>query len=60
MNTLAELSPKLRQSVLLIKEKAAVGATADYADELAAYAGLVRGTNAHNDFIQEAMGLSAA
>jgi hypothetical protein len=58
VNTLAELGPKLRQSVLLINEKTAAGATADDADELAAYAGLVRGTNAHNDFVQETIGTS--
>jgi hypothetical protein len=39
VNSLAELSPKLRQAVLLIKDKEAAGATYEDAETLARYAG---------------------
>jgi hypothetical protein len=55
VNTLAELSPRLRQAVLLIKCKEASGATVDDAEVLAAYARLTRGTNAFNEFVQDAI-----
>jgi hypothetical protein len=54
VNSLAELSPKLRQSVLLIKDKVPAGTTVEDAEILALYGGLIRGTNAYNDFIQRA------
>jgi hypothetical protein len=52
---LKQLSPKLRQAALLIKEKEAHGATTDDAEVLATYKGLIRGTNEYNDFIAEAI-----
>jgi hypothetical protein len=55
VNTLNELSPKLRQAVLLIKDKVGSGATIDDAEVLAMYAGHVRATTGFNDFVQEAM-----
>jgi len=55
VNVLAELPPKLRQSVMLIADKVASGATAEDAEALAAYRGLVRGTVGFNDFVQNAL-----
>jgi hypothetical protein len=55
VNTLNELSPKLRQNVLLIKDKVGSGATIDDAEVLAMYAGHVRATTGFNDFVQGAM-----
>jgi hypothetical protein len=55
VNTLQELSPKLRQSVLLIEDKVASGATTDDAETLAAYARLTRDTVAYNDFVAGAI-----
>lgn len=55
VNTLAELGPKLRQSVLLIKDKVAAGATAEDAETLAGYARLARGTNGFTSFVDAAM-----
>ena len=49
------LSQQLRQSVLLIKNKVASGATADDADTLARYAMLVPNTIAYGDFVTAAM-----
>jgi len=56
INTLNELSPKLRQAVLLMKEKVAAGATVEDADVLAGYARLPRGTNGFNAFVDQAVG----
>jgi hypothetical protein len=55
VNFIGELSDKLRRSVLLIKEKQASGATAEDAEELASYAGLLCGTNRFNSFVEGAM-----
>jgi hypothetical protein len=54
-NTLQEVTPKLRQNVLLIPNKVAAGTTFDDAETLAGYARLARGTNGFNAFIEEAM-----
>jgi hypothetical protein len=56
VNTLQDLGAKLRQNVLLIKDKVAEGATFEDAKKLAGYAGLARGPNGFNDFVQRAMG----
>lgn len=60
VNTLEELPPKLRQAVLLIKEKHGSGATAEDAETLAKYAGLrpdfAREDNEHSRFVRDAMG----
>ena len=56
VNVLAELPPKLRQSVLLIKDKAASGATMEDAEALAEYSGFVRGTTGFGDYVAEAVG----
>ena len=50
INTLAELSPLLRQNMLLVPEKVASGAIVDDAEELAKYERLARGTNGFLDF----------
>lgn len=62
VNFIGELPPKLRQSVLLIKEsvllikeKVPSGATADDAETLAGYAALVAGTVGFTDFVQGAV-----
>ena len=59
VNTLQELTPKLRQSVLLIPEKIPWGTTHDDAVTLAEYARLrpdpTRVDNPYNRFIDEAM-----
>ena len=52
-----ELPPKLRQSVLLIKDKEASGTSMEDAETLAGYARLARGTNGFNAFVDQAMGL---
>jgi hypothetical protein len=57
VNTLAELPVKLRQNVLLIKDKVAEGGTFEDAETLAGYAGLARGTNGYSDFVQRGMGM---
>jgi hypothetical protein len=54
-NTLGELSPLMRQNMLLVPEKVANGAIADDAEELAKYQGLLKGTNAFNDFVEKAI-----
>jgi hypothetical protein len=54
VNNLGELSPRLRQAVLLIKDKVASGTTVEDAETLASYARLLRGTNGFNDFVQGA------
>ncbi|MGA8902705.1 hypothetical protein [Bradyrhizobium sp.] len=56
VNFLDELTPKLRQSVLLIPQKIGCGATFDDAEALVSYAKLLRGTNEYNDFVHAAMG----
>jgi hypothetical protein len=55
INSLGELSPKLRQAVLLIKDKEASRATVEDAETLAGYARLARETNGFNAFVDEAM-----
>jgi hypothetical protein len=54
VNTLNELTPKLRQSVLLISDKEAAGATIEDAETLARYERLAPGTNGYNDYVQKA------
>jgi hypothetical protein len=39
----------------LVPEKMASGAIADDAEELAKYQGLLKGTNAFNDFVEKAI-----
>jgi hypothetical protein len=60
VNNLRELSPRLRQSVLLIEDKEPSRAGYEDAETLALYAGLrpdpLRAQNPYNDFIQAAMG----
>src|SRR6185437_14087279 len=56
VNFLGELPVKLRQSVLLIKDKVGSGATLDDAETLAGYAKRLRGTNEYNDFVHGVMG----
>jgi hypothetical protein len=55
VNFLSELSPKLRNSVLLIDEKIASGTTFEDAGVLADFARVPRGTNAFNSFVDQAM-----
>jgi len=55
VSTLAELSPKLRQNVLLIEEKVGRRATFDDAETLAKYAGWERATVGFSDFVKGAM-----
>jgi hypothetical protein len=50
-----ELSPLMRQNMLLVPEKVASGAIADDAEELAKYQGLLKGTNAFNNFVEKAI-----
>jgi hypothetical protein len=57
VRVLAELEPKLRQAVLTIKDKSAHNTTADDAETLAQYNGLIPGTTAHTDFVQRAIGI---
>jgi hypothetical protein len=52
VNSLAELTPKLRQSVLLINDKVACSTTGDDAETLALYAGMRRWTNKFNEYVQ--------
>lgn len=54
VNTLAELPPKLRQSVLLIENKVWSGTTVEDAETLARYARLTPGTVGFGDFVQAA------
>jgi hypothetical protein len=56
VNTLQELSPKLRQNALLINDKVARGATVEDAETLASYAGLAPATNGFHDFVTDAIG----
>jgi hypothetical protein len=56
VNALSELPAKLRQNVLLIKDKGVNGATYEDAQMLANYKGLVSHTVGHGDFIQDAIG----
>jgi hypothetical protein len=56
VNTLSELSPKLRQAVLLTKEKVPAGTTVEDAEVLAEYALLPSGTNGFNPFVDQAVG----
>ena len=50
----------LRDAVLLIKDKVPAGTTAEDAEALAAYSGLVRGTNGFNSFVEGAIGGATA
>jgi hypothetical protein len=52
---LSEQTPKLRNGVMLIKEKVASGTTFDDAEELANYQRLGKGTNAFLDFVANAV-----
>jgi hypothetical protein len=54
-NFLSELPPKIRQNVLLFDQKVASRARLEDAELLAEYSGLVKGTNAFNDFVGEAI-----
>ena len=56
VNTLAELPVKLRQNVLLIKDKVAAGTTLEDAGILAEYSGHPRGTKGFTDFVSTAIG----
>jgi len=60
VNSLSELSPRLRQAVLLNPDKIAAGATYEDAETLAAYRGLAPRTVGHKDFLAEAMEAGAA
>lgn len=59
VNYFGELSPKLRQGVLLIEDKVGSGTTYEDAETLAKYAGLrpdpTRQHNSYNEFIKEVM-----
>jgi hypothetical protein len=55
LNTIGEVPELLRQNLLLVSEKVASGAIADDAEELAKYQGLLKGTNAFNDFVGKAI-----
>jgi hypothetical protein len=55
VNSLAELPPKLRQNVLLIKDKVTSGTTFEDAETLAIYAGLVPRTTGFNDYVAGAI-----
>jgi hypothetical protein len=50
--------PKLRQALLLMKEKVAAGTTVEDAEVLATYAELARGTNGYNSFAEGAINAS--
>lgn len=52
VHRLSELTPGLRQTVLLIKDKVGDECTFEDAETLAAYRGLVPGTNAHTEFVE--------
>lgn len=52
VNFLSELEPKLRQNVLLIKDKTGSGCTYEDAETLASYSSLVPGTTAHTEYVQ--------
>jgi len=55
VNFLGELAPRLRNSVLLIKEKIGSGATVEDAETLARHERLRPATNAFNEFVDRAM-----
>lgn len=55
LNFLGELTPKLRNSVVLMDDKEASGTTFDDAQVLADFARVPRGTNAFNAFIDRMM-----
>lgn len=58
VNFLKELPEKLRKSVLSITDKKTRGCLFEDAELLAKYAGHIPGTNAFNDFVSDAMGIS--
>jgi hypothetical protein len=53
VNYLAELEPKLRQAVLLIKDKVGQHCSADDAGILASYTNLIPGTTAHTEYVKD-------
>ena len=55
VNTLSELSPLLRQTLLTVPNKIAARATYEDAEVIARYEGLVPRTVAHTDFLARAM-----
>lgn len=55
INSFGELSLRLKQNVLSIKDKKAEGAIFEDAKLLAEYAGLIPGTNGFNEFVANAM-----
>lgn len=55
INFLGELSPKLGQNVLLIKDKVASSATTEDAEMLAHYERLIPNTNGFNEYVQAAI-----
>lgn len=55
LNHLGEVSDKLRDALLLVRDKVARGALYDDACELAKLRGLIPQTNSFNDFVREAM-----
>lgn len=56
---LAELTPKLRQMSLSIKDKDGLGCLFEDAETLADYAGLTRDTNGYGDFVRRLMSTDA-
>jgi hypothetical protein len=58
VNSMSELSPRLRKPVLLIPDNVARGATYEDAEVLTKYAGLVPSTTGYKDFVARAMELS--
>jgi hypothetical protein len=55
VNTLQELTPKLRQNVLLITDKVAAGTTYEDAETLAKYSRFVPGQGGFTDYVKTAM-----
>jgi hypothetical protein len=55
VNTLQELTPKLRQTLLLMQEKTGKGTTYQDAETLARYAKKAPGTNEFNSYVDSAM-----
>ena len=55
INTLGELTPRLRQTVLLIEKKNGSRVTFEDAETLAQYRGMVHGTNEWNEYVQQAV-----
>ena len=55
VTSLNEMPPKLGQMALLIRDRVASGTTGDDAETLALYAGMPRGTNKFNEYVQHAV-----